>query len=166
MSLCHVAMVEKFLDENKPKTSLKSEFALFQTTSILFNFILFVKCWRNFSGFESERTVSKFRKRQRKNSMLCSPTLLSGRVKLGSGGFISIVVVQRRLRNVQKGVLHVQRCCFANLNLLLFCRSRCRYRRFKLPIVVIQKVCYHSNVTSHFYLLKSGILPVLGILRN
>ena len=91
MSLCHVAVVEKFLDENKPKTSLKSEFALFQTTTILFNlnFILFVKCWRNFSGFESERTLSKFRKRQRKNSMLCSPTLLSGRVKLGSGGFMS-----------------------------------------------------------------------------
>ena len=71
MSLCHVAM------------------ALFQTTTILFNFILFVKCWRNVSGVESERTVSKFRKRQRKNSMLCSPTLLSGRAKLGSGGFIS-----------------------------------------------------------------------------
>ena len=89
MSLCHVAMVEKFLNENKPKTSLKGEFALFQTTSILFNFILFVKCWGNVSGVESERTVSKFRKRQRKNSMLCSPTLLSGRVKLGSGGFMS-----------------------------------------------------------------------------
>ena len=37
--LRHVAMVAKFLDDNKPKTSLKSEFALFQTSSILFNFI-------------------------------------------------------------------------------------------------------------------------------
>ena len=27
------------------------------------------------------------------------------------------VVVQRRQRNVQKSVMHVQSCCFANLNL-------------------------------------------------
>ena len=38
-SLRHVAMVARFLDDNKPKTSLKSKFALFQTSSILFNFI-------------------------------------------------------------------------------------------------------------------------------
>ena len=38
-SLRHVAMVAKFLDDNKPKRHLKSGFALFQTTSILFNFI-------------------------------------------------------------------------------------------------------------------------------
>ena len=31
-----------------------------------------------------------------------------------------VVVVQRRLRNVQKRVMHVQSCYFANLNLLLF----------------------------------------------
>ena len=31
-----------------------------------------------------------------------------------------VVVVQRRQRNVQKGVMHVQSCCFANLNQLLF----------------------------------------------
>ena len=40
-----------------------------------------------------------------------------------------VVVVQRRLRNVQKSVMHVQSCCFANLNLFLFCRFRCRRRR-------------------------------------
>ena len=39
-----------------------------------------------------------------------------------------VVVVQRRQRNVQKSVMHVQSCCFANLNLLLFCRSLCRRR--------------------------------------
>ena len=38
-------------------------------------------------------------------------------------------LVQRRLRNVQKSVMHVQSCCFANLNLLLFCCCRCRRRR-------------------------------------
>ena len=42
----HVSTVAKFLDDNKPKR----EIALFQTSSILFNFIYFVKCWRNFLG--------------------------------------------------------------------------------------------------------------------
>ena len=40
-----------------------------------------------------------------------------------------VVVVQRRQRNVQKSVMHVQSCCFTNLNPLLFCRSRWRHRR-------------------------------------
>ena len=31
-----------------------------------------------------------------------------------------VVVVQGRQRNAQKSVMHVQSCCFANLNLLLF----------------------------------------------
>ena len=37
-----------------------------------------------------------------------------------------VVVVQRRHRNVRKSVMHVQSCCFANLNLLLFWHSHCR----------------------------------------
>ena len=32
-----------------------------------------------------------------------------------------VAVVQQRLRNVQKSVMRVQSCSFANLNLLLFC---------------------------------------------
>ena len=40
-----------------------------------------------------------------------------------------VVVVQRRQRNLQKKRDHVQSCCFASLNLLLFCRSHCRRRR-------------------------------------
>ena len=40
-----------------------------------------------------------------------------------------VAVEQRRLRNVQKSVMHVQSCCFANINLLLFNCSRCRRRR-------------------------------------
>ena len=39
-----------------------------------------------------------------------------------------VLVVQRQQRNVQKSVMHVQSCWFGNL-LLLFCRSRCRWRR-------------------------------------
>ena len=40
-----------------------------------------------------------------------------------------VAVVQRRRRNVQNSVMHVQSCCFVNKNLLLFCRSPCRRRR-------------------------------------
>ena len=39
---------------------------------------------------------------------------------------VHVAAAQRRLRNVQKRrAMHVQSCCFANLNLLLFCRSVC-----------------------------------------
>ena len=40
-----------------------------------------------------------------------------------------VVIVQRRLRDAQKSVMHVQSSFFANLNLLGFCRFRCRRRR-------------------------------------
>ena len=46
-------------------------------------------------------------------------------------------VRQWRPSNVQKSVMHVQSCCFANLNLLLFWRSRWRRRHrclIKLPL--------------------------------
>ena len=45
----------------------------------------------------------------------------------------------------------VQRCCFANLSLLFFFPFLLPSSLFKLPIVVIQKFCYHGNLTSHFY---------------
>ena len=40
------------------------------------------------------------------------------------GHFHGVVAVQRRQRNVQKSVMHVQSRCFANVK-LLFCRFRC-----------------------------------------
>ena len=50
-----------------------------------------------------------------------------------------VVVVQRRQRNVQKSVMHVQSCCFANLNLLPFRRSHCRRRRRYLSSLPVRK---------------------------
>ena len=96
-------MVTKFLDENKPKTSLKSEFALFRTTAILFNFVLFVKCWRNLSGVESERTPSKLRKRKRKFYVVFTYPRKPARA-IRKWKF-HVAVVRRRPRNVQKGVI-------------------------------------------------------------
>ena len=67
-----------------------------------------------------------------------------------------VAVVQQRLRNVQKSAMHVQRCFFANLNLLFLCCSPSTFQ--KLPTVVIQKFCYHVNMTSHFSLLNINLI--------
>ena len=62
-SLHHVAMVAKFLVDNKSKCLLKSGFALFQTSSILSCLIYVGEIF----WVESKRTIlSKFRKRNRK----------------------------------------------------------------------------------------------------
>ena len=59
-----------------------------------------------------------------------------------------VAVVQQRLRNVQKNVIHVERCFFANLNLLFFCCSPSPLH--KLPIVVIQGRVVKSCVSPKF----------------
>ena len=60
-----------------------------------------------------------------------------------------VAVVQQRLRNVQKKRdARAKLFFFVNLNLFLFCCSTSPLQ--KLSVVVIQKFCYHGNVTSHF----------------
>ena len=58
-----------------------------------------------------------------------------------------VAVVQRRLRNVQKGVMHVQSVCFANMNHLLFCRSRCRRRMRCLSSLLLWSRNFATMVT-------------------
>ena len=67
-----------------------------------------------------------------------------------------VAVVQEWLRNVQKRMMLVQSCSFANLDLLLFCCLPLPLQ--KLPIVVIHKFCYHGNVTSHLSSLVCGVV--------
>ena len=69
----------------------------------------------NFSGVQFLRTVSKFRKRKRK-SLSCVHFTIKSEIRQ-----FHVVVVQQRQRNVQKRVMRVQSCCFANLSLLFFC---------------------------------------------
>ena len=64
-SFHHVAVVAKFLVDNKSKCLLKSGFALFQTSSTLSCLI----CVGEIFWVESERTISKFRKRN--GNFLC-----------------------------------------------------------------------------------------------
>ena len=72
-----------------------------------------------------------------------------------------VAVMQQWLRNVQKSLMHVPRCFFANVNLLFFCCSPSPLQ--KLPFVVIQKFCYHGNMMSHFssLLLKTESLDIM-----
>ena len=62
-----------------------------------------------------------------------------------------VVVMQRQLRNVQKIIMHVQSCCFANLNLLLSCHSLCHRRHHCLStlLALISKArdCRYSQTT-------------------
>ena len=73
-SLCHIVMVANLLDDNKPKRHLKSGFALFQPSLILFSSILICQLLKKFPGVEIEMTISKFRKRKRK--FLCHVHIL------------------------------------------------------------------------------------------
>ena len=100
------------------KRHLKSEFARFQTSSILFNFIfisqIMLAKFGEGGGVESERTVSKFRKRKRK--FLCCVHLLHK----ASAKILAIFMSQSRSdgkENVEKSMMHLQTCCFANIHL-------------------------------------------------
>ena len=65
-----------------------------------------------------------------------------------------VAVVQQRLP--KKCTKKCDCFFFANLNLLLFCCSPSPLQ--KLSVVVIQKFCYHGNVTSHFSSLLFALL--------
>ena len=63
-SLRRVAMVAKFLNDNKPKTSLMKWILTVSNFIDLIQFHLICQMLARFSGVKSERTVSKFRKRK------------------------------------------------------------------------------------------------------
>ena len=70
-----------------------------------------------------------------------------------------VVVVQRRKRNVQRSVMHVQSCCFACLNPLLFCRSRCRRRHRSVNSLFSSKQCEMKQFLDSVFVI-SGIIKV------
>ena len=71
-----------------------------------------------------------------------------------------VIVMQGQQRNVQKRMMHMQSCCFANLKLLLFCHSRCHCRHRWLS-------CLISSVRKQptFHYATNGI-PMKWHLRN
>ena len=116
-------MVAKFLDDNKPIKSLKSLFALCRTSPILFSFILFGKSWRNFLWDRIYRYLSL----EKESDNFCVVFTYSIKRAREIKKF-HVVVVQRRQRNVQNSVMHVQSCCLLT-ETLFFCPYPCRHRR-------------------------------------
>ena len=74
----------------------------------------------NFARAEFVKTVSNFRKKKESHCLVFTFSRTKRELR-----HFHVVVVQWRQRNGQKSVMHGQSCYFANLNLSLFCRSRC-----------------------------------------
>ena len=105
-----------------------------------------------FSGDEFLRTVSKFWKRITK-SLSC---VFKPCTKREIGPF-HVVVVQWQQRNVQKSVMHVHSCWFANQNLLLFSRSRCcRRSRWLSSLILACLMGFFPKFVGGYR--KSGVL--------
>ena len=70
--LRHVAMVAKFLDENKPKIHLKSKFALFKLVGLIQSHFI-CQMLAKFSGRNPKGQYLTLEK-EKKLFVLCSPT--------------------------------------------------------------------------------------------
>ena len=106
-------------------------FKLYRAYSISFNSY---KCWPVSLELNSKALYQSSGKKKKKVVVLCSRPRQN--VKLG---IFTLYVVQQRQRNVQKSVMHVQSCYFANLNLLVYSGpSRCRRRRLCLSSLLIK----------------------------
>ena len=151
-SLHHVAMVETFLDDNKPKLHLLNEnshcFKLHRSYSLSFNL----------SNVGEIFWIQSERKRKRKRNFLCCVHLLrkAGSVKLEvscrSRAMMAIKCAKKRHARAQ--------LLFTNINLLPFLpfSSPSPSLLTKLPFFVIQTFLYHGNVTSYF----SSLLTTLN----
>ena len=102
----------------KRKRLLKSEFrALFQTSSILFNFFLFLKSWRNCRGLNPKGPYLSLEK-EKENSCAVFTNSIKRAREIRK---FQVADLQRRLKNVQKEKLHMVKplkpiSCHFNLN--------------------------------------------------
>ena len=133
-----------------PERRLKSEVELLQTLSRLFHLVQFVKCWQFVLELNSKRLYQSSGKEKESR---CIEFVSSTKREIRH---FHVVVVQWRRRNVQKSAMHVQNCYFANLNLLPFCRSRCRRRwlsSLKRPLTRLKsKLWWGWLLSSVFYM--------------
>ena len=105
---------------------------------------------------ESERTVSKFRKRKRK-FLRCVHQL-----RKAAAWKVHVALLQRRLRSVQK-IRDERAKLFCLLTFFLFCRSRCRRRRRRrcLSFLLLRSRNFASMVTCRYLPTLSGLGPRL-----
>ena len=90
------------------KRRLKSEFAFFQSSLRLLQVTYFVKCKRTLLKLSSQEPYPSLGRERKFRRRLCTSSVQ------GEIGHFHVVVVQWQQRNVQKSVMHVQNCCFAN----------------------------------------------------
>ena len=129
---------------------LKSEAELLQTLSRFFQLVQFVKCWQIFLELNSKRLYQSSGK-EKESRCLVFTSSTKREIR-----HFHVVVVQWRRRNVQKSVMHVQNCYFANVDLLPFFRSRCRRRwlsSLKRPLTRLEsKLWWRCLFSSVFYM--------------
>ena len=82
-----------------------------------------VKCWQISLELNS-KGLYQISGKEKENCCFVFPSSTKREIR-----HFHVVVEQRGQRNVQKSVMHVQSCYLVNLNLLVYCRSRCRCRR-------------------------------------
>ena len=109
-----------------------------------------VKCWQSFVELNSKRL---YRSSGKEKGSRCLVFASSSKREIRQ---FYVVVVRWRQRSVQKSVMHVQSCCFADLNLLLFCRSRWRRRcrRCCLSFVSTNNQDFYPKKRTTFSLLQ------------
>ena len=95
------------------KRHWKSLYALLQTLSRLFQLVQFVKCLQIFLELNSKDCIKVLGK-EKESPCLVVLSSTKREIRL-----FHVLVMQRQQRNVQKSVMHVQSCFFANRNLLL-----------------------------------------------
>ena len=136
--------------------------ALLQTWSRLFHLVQFVKFWQFFLELNLKRLNRSSGKGKGKENRCLAAFLFLSRLKLGMS------CSDGKDRNVQKKkkVMHVQSCCFANLNLLLFRRSRYRLRHPGGPGSAIDISLISSLMTVYKWWEEPGNEPVITCYGN
>ena len=87
---------------------------------LLSHLVQFVKCWQIFLELNYK---GQYQSSEKENERRCLVFASSTKCEIRHFHVV-VKVVQRRQRKEPKSVMHVQSCCFANLNLLLFGSSR------------------------------------------
>ena len=141
-------MVAKFLADNKPKTSLKKWIRSVSNFDDLINFHSICQMLAKLSGVKSERTVSKFRKRKREFLHCVRLLRIAGAWNREVSRRSPAMTAKKRTkkRDARAQLLF---CWCKSVAFFLFSLPS-PASLLKLPIVVIQKFCYHGNVTSRF----------------
>ena len=148
-------MIAIFLDHNKPKTSIKKGIHPVSNFIHLIQFHLICQMLTKFSVVESKRTVSKFRKRKRKILCCVHWHSISGCMKLGSFRLQSCNNGWKMYKKVWCICIHIVVVLLYKPTAFLPFLLLSPLSLLKLPIIVIQKVCHHGNVMTHFSSLLS-----------